>query len=203
MALFEVVAYYLDRTTWKNQSRLISLKRIKGAHSGENMAFYLFDVAQEYEITDCLGFFTLNNADSNDTCLRTFLFSLTDDELKTRRLRYFRHVLNLSTKTFLFGKNADAFKVEHAVNTILNRELEEREAWRKYSLIGKFHNICVWVRRSPQRKEFFARISNLQKPDFTTFQINEDIKKSRPDLRQCDEMEFNLYNDKKSSAKTE
>jgi hypothetical protein len=169
MALLGIVAHYLDGTTWKNQSRLISLKRIRGAHSGENMVSYLLDVVQEYEITDCLGFFTLDNADSNDTYLRTFLPSLTDDELKTRRLRCFGHVLNLSAKVFLFGKNADAFEVEHAVNTTLDRELEEREAWRKYGLIGKLHNICVWVRRSPQRKELFARISNLQEPDFAIF----------------------------------
>ena len=73
LALLGVVAHYLDKTTWKNRSRLIALRRITGIYSGENMASHLLEVAQEYEITDKLGFFTLDNAGTNDTCLHTFL----------------------------------------------------------------------------------------------------------------------------------
>jgi hypothetical protein len=32
------------------------------------MAFLLTEVVDDFEITDKLGFFTLDNADSNDTC---------------------------------------------------------------------------------------------------------------------------------------
>jgi len=135
---------------------------------------------EKYEITDRLGFFTLDNANSNDTCLQIFLPhtqpDIADEELKARRLRCFGYILNLAAKAFLFGKNADAFEVEHELYVSLNRELEEREIWRKHGPVGKQHNIVVFISCSPQRKELFARISNLQEPDFAEFQINEDTR---------------------------
>jgi hypothetical protein len=97
---------------------------------------------------------TLDNADSNDTCLRTFFFFLINNELKTKRLKYFGHVLNLLAKAFLFGKNANVFKIEHAVNITLNRKFKKKRSLAKTWPNKKFHNICVWVRRSPQKKNF-------------------------------------------------
>jgi hypothetical protein len=181
LALLGIVAHYLDRTTWTNQSRLIALRRIQGAHTGENQAIYLSEVVKEYEITDRLGFFTLDNADTNDTCLRTFLSSclpdITNETITTRRIRCFGHVLNLAAKAFLFGKNADAFEVEYALNIALDRHIEERDAWRKHGPIGKLHNVVVFIRRTPQRRELFIKISNLEEADFAAFALNEDTRK--------------------------
>lgn len=180
LALLGIVAHYLDRKTWKNQSRLLALRRLRGSHSGENMASILTDVAQEYEITENFGFFTIDNAESNDTCLQTFLSScfpdITLDAVKQRRLRCWGHVLNLSAKAFLFGKNADAFEVEHDTNVLLGREEAELAIWRKHGPIGKLHNVVVFIRRTPQRRELFIKISNLEEPDFATFMLNQNTK---------------------------
>ncbi len=55
------------------------------------MAGILITVVEEYEITDRLGFFTLDNAESNDTCLRILLRHINPDisvvEIEYRRLR--------------------------------------------------------------------------------------------------------------------
>jgi hAT family C-terminal dimerisation region len=176
LAMLGIVAHYLDRKTWKNQSRLLGLRRLHGAHSGENMASVLIDVAQDYEITDKLGFFTLDNADSNDTCLRAFLPDITDQNLKERRLRCWGHVLNLSAEAFLFGKNADAFEVEQNINIQLGRVIDELAAWRKHGPIGKLHNFVIWVNRTPQRRELFIRISRLEEAGFQWFLLNDDTK---------------------------
>ena len=145
------------------------------------MASHLLEVAQEYEITDKLGFFTLDNAGTNDTCLHTFLSAcqpnLTNDEVKARRIRCFGHILNLAAKAFLFGKNADAIKVEDNVLRTLGHKLEHRDAWRKYGPVGKLHNVIVFIRRTPQRKELFQSVCNLKEPGFDDMLLNEETQK--------------------------
>jgi hypothetical protein len=123
--LFGIVAYYLDGKTWKNQSRLIILRKIKISHISENIAIYFIQIVNEYEITDKLDFFTLDNAESNDIYLRTFfrisLSNITDEAIKLRRIRYFGYVVNLAAKAFLFGENADAFEMDNIRNIIFDR----------------------------------------------------------------------------------
>lgn len=152
LALMGVVAHYLDGKLWRNQSRLIALRKIDGAHSGENMAAYLSDVVNEYEIIDKIGVFTLDNAESNDSCLHTFLRTsdptVTDEAIKAHRIRCFGHVVNLAAKAFLFGNNAEAFEQEHVVNVALDHQAQEREAWRKYGAVGKLHNLATFIRRT-------------------------------------------------------
>ena len=177
LALMGIVAHYLDGKAWRNQSRLIALRKIDGAHSGENMAAYLPEVVNEYEIIGRIGFFTLDNAESNDSCLRTFLRTsdptVTDEVIKAHRIRCFGHVVNLAAKAFLFGKNAEAFEQEHLVNVALAHQMQEREAWRKHGAVGKLHNLATFIRRTPQRIEFFKRISRHQEPGFEDCQWNE------------------------------
>ncbi len=94
----------------------MSLKRLEGAYSGENMTELVFEVFYDYEIIEKLGFFILDNVSSNDIYFETFLRDLLPniiaDEFKICRLRYFGYVFNLAAKAFLFGNNADAFEVE-------------------------------------------------------------------------------------------
>jgi hypothetical protein len=70
-------------------------------------------VIEEYEIKDLLGYFVLNNASSNDTCVREILKQLRPEfDSKQRRLRCFGHIVNLAAKAFLFGEDAEAFEFE-------------------------------------------------------------------------------------------
>jgi hypothetical protein len=51
----------------------------------------LFEVAKEYEITDRIGYFIIDNAESNSTCITAFMEFLnpfiTEEKVKDRRLR--------------------------------------------------------------------------------------------------------------------
>jgi len=94
----------------------LDLKRLKSAYSSENIAELVLEILYNYEITEKLDFFTLDNVSLNDICLEIFLRDLlpniTADELKIRRLRYFGYIFNLAAKVFLFNNNTDAFEVE-------------------------------------------------------------------------------------------
>jgi hypothetical protein len=144
------------------------------------MAQILTTVVEEYQLAERLGFFTLDNADSNDTCLRILLRTLNPDasngELEQRRLRCYGHIINLVAKSFLFGDSADAFEFEQDVNRSLGRELQELENWRRKGPVGKLHNVVIFIRRSPQRRELFIRVCNLEEEGAAGFLLNEEMK---------------------------
>ncbi|KJZ71327.1 hypothetical protein HIM_09263 [Hirsutella minnesotensis 3608] len=78
-------------------------------HRGSNIAAEILDVIEAYGIQDKIGYFTLDNAENNDTAME-----IIGAELgfigRTRRGRCFGHTLNLSAKSILFGHKADAFE---------------------------------------------------------------------------------------------
>jgi hypothetical protein len=92
------------------------------------MASLLIKIVDEFEITNKLRFFILDNANSNDTCLQAFFPNATPHNLKERRLRCWGHILNLIVKAFLFRKNADAFEIDQNANIELRRVKDELEA---------------------------------------------------------------------------
>ena len=179
MSLMAVVAHYLDKS-FVNRTRLVAMRRLYGSHSGDNMAKMLVRIIQEFELTDRLGYFMIDNADSNDTCLehlfREIFPGATDDDVDERRLRCWGHVLNLVAKAFLFGTDADAFELEDEANTTLEREQERLMAWRKKGPVGKLHNIVVFIRASTQRKELFKNISLATTGEIDGLLINDDTK---------------------------
>jgi len=152
LSLCGVVAHYLT-TDLKSRAILIGLKRVQGAHSGENIAQAVLQVIREFSIADKVGYFQADNAGNNDTCVQAILDVISPSTPAIyRRLRCFGHVINLSAKAFLFGKDPDAFELE--IDNLEKLKLEvryERELlaqWRKRGSIGKLYNIVVWIRRT-------------------------------------------------------
>ena len=125
-----------------NRSYLIAMRRVRGAHSGENIAEAIAPVLVEMGIIPKLGHFTADNDGRNDTCIRAILKKRRPDikDPNSRRVRCLGHIINLAAKAFLFGKNAGAF--EDSTNTARkNGHLEAlREEWRKQGPMGKLHN---------------------------------------------------------------
>jgi hypothetical protein len=162
-ALMAVVAHYTDRQ-YKIQTQLLALRRLHGHHRGENQAELLIQIIKEYEITDRLGYFVTDNANNNDTTinivLHTLLPALSIAERQQRRLRCWGHILNLAARAFLFGQNAEDFDEQILIHRTLAREQAELQEWRKRGPIGKLHNIVVFIRRSPQRRETFLELAD-------------------------------------------
>ena len=93
------------------QSVLLALKRMTGAHKGEQIAEVIIEVVRDFDFVKKLGVYVGDNADSNDTAWRATLAELHPDrDPKASRSRCLGHIINLAAKAFIFGKNIDAFE---------------------------------------------------------------------------------------------
>jgi hypothetical protein len=157
LGLITVVAHYLNKDL-NARSYLIGLRRINGAHSGENIAEAILPILQEMGIISRLGFFIADNAGNNNTYIRAICQSLDIKNSKTRRVRCLNHIINLAAKAFLFNKDIDAFKL--TINNARERSHLKvlRKSWRKKEPIGKFYNTIKYIRITPQRREEFKRL---------------------------------------------
>jgi hypothetical protein len=146
-----VVAHFLDEKN-KLQTALLDLWPLKGPHTGENIAKVLSTVIESYDIPATVGFFMMDNANNNDTCIEE-LAKQYPTVTQQSRLRCVGHILNLIVKALLFGQGVSKLEKE-----LCGASDDERfEIWRKQSFIGKLHNFCVWINRSDQRRELLKR----------------------------------------------
>ena len=122
-------------------------------------------VIQDWELQDKVGVFIGDNAGNIDTAVECLVGEFWPNEvgIEARRARCFAHIINLAAKAFLFGKNCEAFVIE--MNDLeqdsMNDEAflaREQERWRRQGVIGKFHNICRFIRQNPQRRQEFTKL---------------------------------------------
>lgn len=146
-----VVSHFLDERH-KLQTALLDLLPLKGPHSGENIAKVLSTVIESYDISAIIGFFMMDNASNNDTCIEE-LAKQYPTITQQSRLRCIGHILNLIVKALLFGEGVSKLEKE-----LCGASDDERfEIWRKQSFIGKLHNFCVWINRNDQRRELLRQ----------------------------------------------
>jgi hypothetical protein len=105
-----------------------------------------------------LGYFILDNISSNDTCVREILRNLRPDlDPIQRHFRCFGHIVNLAAKTFLFGKEPEAFETND--NSLPGQEEKDLAKLRP---LGKIRNVVVHIRKTPQRREAFLKMAGLE-----------------------------------------
>ena len=147
------------------QTVLLALRRMMGAHGGEQIAEIIIEVILEFGFRKRLGVYVGDNAESNDTAWKTVLSVLHPDrDPRASRSRCLGHIINLAAKAFIFGKNVAAFEaVVDAVNDATPQDSPAMRAtqneWRKRGALGKLHNVVVFIRVSPQRREAFRKIT--------------------------------------------
>lgn len=152
IAFVAVVAHYID-DNMKLQTTLI----------GEVIAEQVVQVIQEYGFEKKLGYFVLDNATSNDTCVEAILREIRPDLMrKERRLRCIGHIINLAAQAFLYGKDEEAFTAEVYGTLAIADVKKQLDVWRKKGPIGKLHNIVTFIRRTPQRREQFRSMEVSQ-----------------------------------------
>lgn len=147
-----IVGHFID-TDGRKHDLLLGLPRVIGPHSGENLAPYIKDVINYYEFPTKLGYFVMDNADNNDTCLKT-LSQWYPIDPKKRRLRCIGHIINLVVRATIFG--SDIYKFEEKLCGASDEF--QFELWAKQGAIGKLHNIATYIRRSDQRRQAFRDI---------------------------------------------
>jgi hypothetical protein len=147
-----IISHFIDSESNK-QDVLLGLPRLVGPHSGENMASYIKEVINQYEMGSKLGYFMLDNAESNDTCLKT-LTSWFPIDVGRCRLRCIGHIINLVVRAVIFGSNASKFEAE------LRGAADEFsfDIWAKKGAIGRLHNLATYIRRTDQRRMALRRL---------------------------------------------
>src|ERR1700735_5582449 len=68
LALLGIVAHWANRNG-EIRRGLLALRKINGAHTGENQSHHLWTVFETYNIVKKVGYFTLDNATNNDKAL--------------------------------------------------------------------------------------------------------------------------------------
>ena len=146
-------------------------KEDEATHGGEQIAEVIITVLQDYEIVQKLGVFISDTVDLNDAAWREVLKVLHPDRNpKASRSRCLGHIINLAAKTFLLGKNIEAFEATvDAINDLNARGSEimkkAQDAWRKKGPARKMHNVVTYIPSSPQRKEAFKKTVVDEKGD--------------------------------------
>jgi len=102
----------------------------------------------------------------NDTALQhiaSYLAAINPSINPVHRcLGCFRYSLNLVVKAFLWGEDPETFDSEIHSYLDLNKASKELLAWRRTGLLGKLHNISVWIMRTSQMRETFeANVKQL------------------------------------------
>ena len=145
-SLYGVTCFFRDENS-RPCKLVLGAPDLRARHLGHNIATEILDVLAAYGIQDKIGYFTLDNAESNDKAMEVIGGKLGFVG-STRRGRCFGHSLNLSAKALLFGHNVEAFEGQLSGAAPLSEA--EHTLWRRKGPVGKLHNLVADVRRSDQ-----------------------------------------------------
>ncbi|EXL90097.1 hypothetical protein FOIG_16633 [Fusarium odoratissimum NRRL 54006] len=157
-ALYGITWVFRDSNN-RPQKCVLGLPELTERHTGENIAGQIIEIIQEYEISDKLGYFTLDNAGNNKTSMGELGLEFGFDWEK---------------RWMLYGKNPDAFEKE--VFEGLHTAAKEHEVWRRRGSVGKWHNFAVEVSRSDTWTDMLKKVQAVES------QLSDDaqLKKHRP-----------------------
>ena len=112
-AIIGVVAHYINSEGCR-RTKLLALRHVNRHQSGDNIAASVLAIIRNYKIKKRVGFFILDNIQSNDVTVNEpcILKCRKEKARKRRRLRCLAHVTNLVAKAFLLGQKADEFTEE-------------------------------------------------------------------------------------------
>src|SRR2546423_1901119 len=146
------------------------------------------DIIREFELAHLVGYFTTDNAGSNDTLLETLEKTLLVEygarfNPKKQHVRCLGHIINLSLSAFLFANNKTALEEalkeaiegeeETSVCELLieklkdlkgskgrkNKKRDDFTGWRSIGALGKLHNIAVRIKTSDILSDHWRQLS--------------------------------------------
>ncbi|KID93618.1 Ribonuclease H-like protein, partial [Metarhizium majus ARSEF 297] len=132
-------AQFIDRSFVQHRI-LLGLRPLSGRHNGASLADEVADTLAFWQINDPdkLGYFTLDNATNNDTCMEELAFE-HNFSYEERRIRCGPHVINLSVRDLLYGSKRENFAaivaadgddqdedehIDHAIDEALDGETD-------------------------------------------------------------------------------
>jgi hypothetical protein len=184
-AFLGICAQWVDEQ-YEPREALLGLPNIQDSHSGETMSRHLLDTIRYFDISGNIGYFTSDNASSNDTCLRALSEGLEAEfgvklDPAERRVRCGGHIINLCLQAFLFASSKEALDAaiaeandttDGSVVESLQAQLQQKNGkgkyrrlpesqagWRSMGPLGKLHNIAVFIRSSTVHSDTWHRLA--------------------------------------------
>ena len=128
---------------------LLGFPRRCGGHTGDDLAALVKPVILQYSIGEKLGSFVMDNAGDNDKCLEALQRSFSSIDPEADRIRCIGHIINLVVKALLFGEGVSAWE-----KNLIEASEEQRVAlWSLKGVIGKLHNLVIYINRNDARRE--------------------------------------------------
>ncbi|KAG7004117.1 3-oxosteroid 1-dehydrogenase [Fusarium oxysporum f. sp. conglutinans] len=122
-SLYGIACFFRDENSQPRKLAL-GVPELRTRHFGHNIAAEILDVLDAYGIQDKIGYFTLDNAESNDKAM----------EGNWWRARH-----------CCLATNVEAFEEQLSGEAALSEA--EHTLWRRKGPVGKLHNLVVDVRR--------------------------------------------------------
>ncbi|KAM5529795.1 hAT family dimerization domain protein [Fusarium oxysporum f. sp. phaseoli] len=138
-ALYGITCVFRDSNN-RPQKYILGLPELTERHTGENIAGQIIEIIREYEISNKLGYFTLDNAGNNKISMGELGLEFGFDWEK----RW----------------NPDAFEKE--VFEGLHTAAKEHEVWRRRVSVGKWHNFAVEVSRSDTWTDMLKKVQAVE-----------------------------------------
>lgn len=126
-SLYGIACCFRDENS-RPRKLVLGVPELQTRHFGHNIAAEIPYVLDAYGIQDRIGYFTLDNAESNDKAMEGIGGELVFVG-STRRGRCFGHTLYLSAKALLFGHNVEAFEEQLSGAAVLSEA--EHTLWRR------------------------------------------------------------------------
>jgi hypothetical protein len=165
LAILRVISHYISESRDLEQA-VLSLLKLDGLHSRANMAGCVLKIIKDYGIASKVGYFMMDNAESNDTMMVAIAEELQEQytldwDPVQHRLRCNGHIINLTAQAFLFCTLEEALDEDQNPESVYAVPTEvEMDVWRQKGPLGRLHNIIVHIQRSVQRQAEFQQLSN-------------------------------------------
>ncbi|KAM4067485.1 ribonuclease H-like protein [Hirsutella rhossiliensis] len=132
---------------------LLGLRPLSGKHNGASLADEVADTLAFWQVNnpDTVGYFTLDNAANNDTCMEDLAFEhgFSPGE---RRIRCAAHILNLCVRAMLYGSKRENFAAIVAAD---GDDLDDdEEEYSQNGAPGMLHNIGLQLRNTQLYEQF-------------------------------------------------
>jgi hypothetical protein len=127
---------------------LLDLCELPEGHAGAEVAPFILNVLENYEIKERLGYITADNHGANDTLCKALADQLVDWLPTERRLRCVGHIINIAVQAFFFAKNSEAIELAiQAAATSLSTSVDEQ-----LLLLSEKDENAGWIKVLPLQK---------------------------------------------------
>jgi hypothetical protein len=176
LSILGVIGYWIT-PEFEKREKLLEFTKIRGPHSGENLAETLLVMLHELEIAPKLLTITAENAGNNGTLcdfLQTELlrtYDDADDQFRMKPLMRFRgrksfipclaHIINLICKDVLASLKAGSAGEAKAMLDELAKQNDPKftSTHGTHGVVVKIRLMTLWIARSPQRRQDWKEVS--------------------------------------------